>query len=31
LLERGYAEADIEAICYKKLFRVWNQVLEAAE
>jgi membrane dipeptidase len=31
LLERGYAEADIEAICYKNLFRVWNQVLEAAE
>lgn len=31
LLERGYAEADIEAICYKNLFRVWNQVLEASE
>jgi membrane dipeptidase len=31
LLERGYAEADIEAICYKNLFRVWDKVLEAAE
>ncbi len=26
LLKRGYSESDIEKICYKNLFRVWNQV-----
>lgn len=31
LLERGYSEEDIEAICSKNLFRVWDKVLEAAE
>lgn len=31
LLKRGYSEADIEKICYINVFRVWNQVLDAAE
>ena len=31
LLKRGYTEADIEKICYKNVFRVWDQVLEKAE
>ncbi len=26
LLKRGYSDADIEKICYKNLFRVWNAV-----
>lgn len=26
LLQRGYSESDIEKICYKNLFRVWQQV-----
>lgn len=30
LLKRGYSEADIEKICYKNVFRVWNQVLKVA-
>ena len=30
LLARGYTEADIEKICYKNVFRVWNKVLEIA-
>lgn len=30
LLIRGYSEEDIEKICYKNVFRVWNAVLEAA-
>jgi membrane dipeptidase len=30
LLERGYTEEDIEKICYKNLFRVWNEVLQSA-
>ncbi|SMD36368.1 membrane dipeptidase [Reichenbachiella faecimaris] len=30
LLERGYAEEDIEKICYKNVFRVWDAVLTAA-
>lgn len=30
LLERGYSEEDIEKICYKNVFRVWNAVLAAA-
>ncbi len=28
LLERGYREEDIEKICYKNVWRVWNKVLE---
>ncbi len=28
LLHRGYSENDIEKICYKNLFRVWQQVTE---
>jgi membrane dipeptidase len=31
LLKRGYTEADIEKICYKNLFRVWNKVEEVAK
>jgi membrane dipeptidase len=27
LLKRGYSEQDIAKICYKNLFRVWNDVL----
>ncbi|MEP2026711.1 MAG: dipeptidase [Reichenbachiella sp.] len=30
LLERGYSEEDIEKICYKNVFRVWDAVLTAA-
>jgi len=30
LLKRGYSEEDIEKICYKNVWRVWNEVLEAA-
>ncbi len=30
LLKRGYTEADIEKICYKNVFRVWNAVLAHA-
>lgn len=30
LLERGYSEEDIEKLCYKNIFRVWNEVLAAA-
>jgi len=30
LLKRGYSESDIEKICYKNVFRVWNQVLKVA-
>ena len=31
LLKRGYSEEDIEKICYKNTFRVWNKVIEVAE
>ncbi len=31
LLKRGYSPADIEKICYKNVFRVWNKVIEVAE
>ena len=31
LLERGYSEEDIEKICYKNLFRVWNEVQSLAQ
>lgn len=31
LLKRGYTEEDIEKICYKNVFRVWNKVIEISE
>ncbi|MDR6562693.1 MULTISPECIES: dipeptidase [unclassified Arcicella] len=31
LLKRGYTEKDIEKICYKNVFRVWNKVAEVAK
>ncbi|MEQ8707150.1 MAG: dipeptidase [Phaeodactylibacter sp.] len=31
LLKRGYSESDIEKICYKNVWRVWNAVEAAAE
>jgi len=31
LLKRGYTEEDIEKICYKNVFRVWNKVEEVAK
>lgn len=31
LLKRGYTPEDIEKICYKNVFRVWNQVIDVAE
>ncbi|MFK7946746.1 MAG: dipeptidase [Saprospiraceae bacterium] len=30
LLQRGYSKEDIEKICYKNVFRVWQQVLDYA-
>jgi membrane dipeptidase len=30
LLKRGYSEEDIEKICYKNAFRVWNKVIDVA-
>jgi membrane dipeptidase len=30
LLERGYSEEDIAKICYKNIFRVWNEVLKVS-
>lgn len=30
LLKRGYSPGDIEKICYKNVFRVWNKVIEVA-
>ena len=30
LLKRGYTEADIEKICYKNVWRVWNSVEKKA-
>ena len=30
LLKRGYSEEDIEKICYKNVFRVWNKVADVA-
>jgi membrane dipeptidase len=30
LLKRGYSEEDIEKICYKNVWRVWNEVEEVA-
>lgn len=31
LLKRGYSPDDIEKICSKNVFRVWNKVIEVAE
>lgn len=31
LLKRGYSESDIEKICYKNVWRVWNKVEEVAK
>ncbi|HTE34261.1 MAG TPA: dipeptidase [Chryseolinea sp.] len=31
LLKRGYTPEDIEKICSKNVFRVWNKVIELAE
>ncbi|GHM99933.1 dipeptidase [Cytophagales bacterium WSM2-2] len=31
LLKRGYSESDIEKICYKNVWRVWNKVAEVAK
>lgn len=31
LLRRGYTPEDIEKVCYKNVFRVWNKVIEVAE
>ena len=31
LLQRGYTEEDIEKICYKNTFRVWNEVIRVAD
>lgn len=30
LLKRGYTEEDIEKVCSKNVFRVWNKVIEVA-
>ena len=30
LLKRGYSDEDIEKICYKNVWRVWNKVLAAS-
>jgi membrane dipeptidase len=30
LLRRGYSPEDIEKICYKNVWRVWNRVIEVA-
>lgn len=30
LLRRGYSPEDIEKICYKNVFRVWNKVIDVA-
>ncbi|HZV70483.1 MAG TPA: dipeptidase [Saprospiraceae bacterium] len=30
LLKRGYTEDEIEKICYKNVWRVWNKVIEIA-
>lgn len=31
LLKRDYKEEDIAKICYRNIFRVWNEVIEVAE
>lgn len=30
LLKRGYTAGDIEKICYKNVFRVWNKVIDVS-
>ncbi|NBP69991.1 MAG: membrane dipeptidase, partial [Cytophagia bacterium] len=30
LLKRGYTPEEIEKICYKNVFRVWNKVIDVA-
>ena len=30
LLRRGYSDGDIEKICYKNMFRVWQEVIDYA-
>lgn len=30
LLKRGYSEEDIEKICYRNVFRVWNKVIDVS-
>jgi membrane dipeptidase len=30
LLKRGYSDEDIEKICYKNAFRVWNKVIDVS-
>jgi len=31
LLKRGYTESEIEKICYKNIWRVWNKIEEVAK
>jgi membrane dipeptidase len=31
LLKRGYTPEDIEKICSKNVFRVWNEVIAASQ
>jgi membrane dipeptidase len=31
LMKRGYTEEDIEKICYKNIWRVWNKTIEVAK
>lgn len=31
LLKRGYSDEDIEKICYKNAFRVWNKVIDVSK
>lgn len=31
LLKRGYSPEDIEKICYKNVFRVWNEVISVSK
>lgn len=31
LLKRGYSAGDIEKICYKNVFRVWNEVISRSQ
>ncbi|MEI9919051.1 MAG: dipeptidase [Bacteroidota bacterium] len=31
LLKRGYSEEDIEKICFKNAFRVWNKVIDVSK
>lgn len=31
LLKRGYSDEDIQKICYKNVWRVWNEVIKVAQ